>query len=93
MSFFASSMKYVPIRLPTPREPECSMNHTRSASSRHTSMKWLPVPSVPSCFRLFDCRIVGCFATIRAKRGSRPPHACAAWGGASPHEPLSRRRG
>ena len=25
--------------LPTPREPLCSMNQTRSASSRHTSMK------------------------------------------------------
>jgi hypothetical protein len=30
--------------VPTPREPECSMNQTKRASSRHTSMKWLPVP-------------------------------------------------
>jgi len=35
------------------------MNHTRSASSRQTSMKWLPVPRVPSCVRLFDFRIAG----------------------------------
>jgi hypothetical protein len=37
------------ILLPTPREPECRKSHTRSASSTVTSMKWLPLPSVPSC--------------------------------------------
>jgi len=31
MSRFASSMKKVPIRLPTPREPLWSMNQTRSS--------------------------------------------------------------
>jgi hypothetical protein len=51
-SCFASSMNIVPMKLPTPREPECSMNHTKPASSRQTSMKWLPVPSVPRCLRL-----------------------------------------
>ena len=44
----ARSMKYLPIALPMPREPECSITQTRSASSRQTSMKWLPPPSVPS---------------------------------------------
>ena len=43
----ACSMKYRPIRLPTPREPLCSITQTRSASSRQSSMKWLPEPSVP----------------------------------------------
>ena len=43
-------MNIVPMKLPTPREPECSMNHTKPASSRQTSMKWLPVPSVPKCW-------------------------------------------
>ena len=62
MSCFASSMKYVPIRLPTPREPLWSMTQTRSASSRQTSMKWLPVPSVPRCvtwFALAICAVLG----------------------------------
>ncbi len=39
-----------PMVLPTLRLPECSITHTRSASSRHSSMKWLPPPSVPHCF-------------------------------------------
>jgi len=47
MSRFVSSMKTVAMRFPTPRLPACSISHTRSASSTHTSMKWLPVPSVP----------------------------------------------
>ena len=34
--------------LPMPRLPECSIAQTRFSSSRHTSMKWLPPPSVPS---------------------------------------------
>ena len=34
---------------PTPRDPECSTTHTRSSSSKLTSMKWFPPPSVPSC--------------------------------------------
>ena len=33
--------------LPTPRELLCSMNHTALASSRHTSINWLPPLSVP----------------------------------------------
>ncbi|OQA09385.1 MAG: 2-deoxy-scyllo-inosamine dehydrogenase [bacterium ADurb.Bin374] len=45
-----SSMNIVPMKLPTPREPLCSMNHTKPVSSRQTSMKWLPVPSVPRCW-------------------------------------------
>ena len=66
MSACAKRMKYVPMRLPTPREPLCSMNHTRSDSSRQTSMKWLPVPSVPRwCTSLPDPRR-GCLATRRA---------------------------
>jgi hypothetical protein len=49
MSSLAFSMKYWPIALPMPREPEWSITHTASASSRQTSTKWLPVPSVPRC--------------------------------------------
>jgi hypothetical protein len=39
--------------LPMLREPEWSMIHTFSAVSRHSSMKWLPPPRVPSCPRAF----------------------------------------
>ena len=42
-------MKWLPIRLPTPREPLWSMTQTWFSSSRQTSMKWFPVPSVPRC--------------------------------------------
>src|SRR5262249_46525526 len=42
------------MRLPTPREPLCSMNHTRSRSSRHVSMKWFLVPSVPRWTSVLD---------------------------------------
>ena len=47
--FWATVMWCMAILLPTPRDPECRNNHTRSSSSRLTSMKWLPEPSVPSC--------------------------------------------
>ena len=54
------------MRLPTPREPLCSMNQTRSASSRHTSMKWLPVPSVPRWFDVVAAaRAAGACSTMR----------------------------
>ena len=33
------------------REPLWSMSHRRSSSSAWSSMKWLPLPSVPSCAR------------------------------------------
>ena len=36
------------MRLPTPRDPECSVSHTAPAVSSASSMKWLPPPSVPS---------------------------------------------
>src|SRR5260370_1125306 len=38
------------------REPECSINQTKFSVSRQTSMKWLPPPSVPSCFIAFALR-------------------------------------
>ncbi len=60
MSSFASSMKYEPIALPTPREPECSITHTDPFSSRQTSTKWLPPPSVPRCMRLLVRSSTGC---------------------------------
>ena len=37
------------MRLPTPREPELQHHPDPSDSSRQSSMKWLPVPSVPRC--------------------------------------------
>ena len=42
--------------LPMLREPECSINQTKFSVSRQTSMKWLPPPSVPSCFIAFALR-------------------------------------
>ena len=49
MSRLARAMKCRPSTFPTPRLPEWSITQTWSASSRQTSMKWLPPPSVPSC--------------------------------------------
>ena len=43
--------------LPTPRDPECRNSHTRSFSSRLTSMKWFREPSEPSCSRQFGRRL------------------------------------
>ena len=53
------------MRLPMLREPECSITQRRSASSRQSSMKWLPPPSVPiwSAADFFSA-IFGCFASI-----------------------------
>ena len=59
------------MRLPTPREPECSITHTRSASSRHTSMKWLPVPSVPRWSALRLLATLGCLSTMAARPSPR----------------------
>src|SRR5215470_4709972 len=92
MSCLASSMKYVPILLPTPREPLWSMNQTRSASSRQTSMKWLPVPSVPRCTTLFEFLILPCLLVIAANLGSRRRHASTAGAGGFSQAPLSRPR-
>src|SRR5688572_25973615 len=70
-------MKYVPIRLPVPREPECSITHTASASSRQISMKWLPPPSVPICRSTLSGRIFGWRLRIAASRCISPD--CASW--------------
>ena len=51
------------MRLPMPREPECSITHTRSSSSRQTSMKWLPPPSEPRCVTLCASRMAGCLSS------------------------------
>jgi hypothetical protein len=34
-------MKWVPIALPTPREPECSMSQTAFSLSKQTLTKWV----------------------------------------------------
>ncbi len=49
-------MKYEPIALPMPRLPECSITQAASASSRQSSMKWLPPPSVPIWFTQLELR-------------------------------------
>src|SRR5688572_28768305 len=58
--------------LPVPREPECSITHTASASSRQSSMKWLPPPSVPICRSSLSERIFGCFARIASSLATSP---------------------
>ena len=63
------------MRLPMPREPECSITHTRSPSSRQTSMKWLPVPSVPRCSSAVPWPIFGCFSTIAFRPCSGERHS------------------
>ena len=45
--------------MPSPRDPECSITHTLPSVSKADLMKWLPVPSVPSC------------STVRAARDHR----------------------
>lgn len=47
---------------PTPRDPLCNITHTVWVSSKHTSMKWLPVPSVPKWFKLLVFFRNGCFS-------------------------------
>ncbi|MNO87795.1 hypothetical protein D3C76_792220 [compost metagenome] len=91
MSAWASSMNWVPMALPTPREPLCSMNQTRSASSRQTSMKWLPVPRVPRCWRLLVLSSCGYFAVIARKRPARARQASSAACGTSSQAPRSWR--
>ena len=90
MSSRASSMNRLPMALPTPREPECSMNHTCPASSMHTSMKWLPVPRVPRCRRLLVRSICGYFWVMRAKPATSSRHMASTAAGASAHAPASR---
>jgi hypothetical protein len=41
------------------REPGWRNSHTPSSSSRLTSMKWWPEPSVPSCRRQFFAYVPG----------------------------------
>ena len=91
MSLRASSMKSWPIMLPMPREPECNITHTVCSVSRHTSMKWLPPPRVPSCFcgSLFFRR--GYFATMVSWRASSAFHRVATESGVFPQEPRSYR--
>jgi|GEM_PF-4846720 len=83
-------MKCEPILLPTPREPLCSMIQTASFSSRQISMKWLPLPSVPSCVRLFVLIRNGCFSQRRSKRPLNAAQAFSTSLGGSPQLPLSR---
>ena len=54
--------------LPMPREPECNITHTVCSVSRQTSMKWLPPPSVPSCFCGSLGLSCGYFAVMASQR-------------------------
>ena len=49
----ATLMKWFPILLPTPLEPEWSVAQTVPSVSSASSMKWLPPPSVPKATRQF----------------------------------------
>lgn len=67
------------------------MNQTRSASSRQTSMKWLPVPRVPRCWRLLVFSSLGCLSVIALKRPASAFQAWSAASGTSCQAPRSRR--
>ncbi len=60
-----------------PRDPLWSMSQTESSSSRQTSMKWFPVPSVARCARWFALRSAGCFSTSASSRGASGAQASA----------------
>ncbi len=83
-------MNIVPIALPTPREPECSMNHTKPSWSRQTSMKWLPVPRVPRCLRLLVFFKRGCSSHKASNSGASCDQAASTASGGFSHEPVSR---
>ena len=53
-------------------------------------MKWLPVPSVPRCTRLFVFLSCGCLSVSRSNRCASVAHASTIAGGGSPQEPVSR---
>ena len=65
-----------------PRLPEWSITQTRSSSSRHTSMKWLPPPSVPSwrtqVSSKFFCIFAscGCLSAMRSSARANGFAAC-----------------
>jgi len=66
--------------LPVPREPECSITHTAPASSRQTSMKWLPPPRVPIWRSSLSVRSRRCLAWIASSRVASPDLASrVAW--------------
>ena len=79
--------------LPTPREPECSSSQTAPVSSRQTSMKWLPEPSVPRWRRLFVFSRRGWSRQSSANSGARPAQAASTCAGTSCHAPGSRPPG
>ena len=76
--------------IPTPREPECSINHTFWLSSKHTSMKWLPVPNVPKCLWLLVFFKHLCLAQIASNSGNNSAHSLSTWVDVFSQEPLSR---
>ena len=82
-------MKNWPIRFPTPREPLCSITQTRSSSSRQSSMKWLPVPSVPRWFSVLPRRSRSYLTQMRSKPSLNAAHALALRLGNEPHAPRS----
>ena len=71
------------------------MIHTRPLSSRHTSMKWLPVPSVPRCIAVVGAREHrSACSTSRAKPSASVAQAAStAAGGDAPQAPRSRLPG
>ncbi len=66
-----------------PREPECRTTQTIPASSRHTSKKWLPEPSVPNCTSTFR----SCLEDSATGQGLAANHRSAAGDTRSCHLP------
>src|SRR5215831_13361202 len=69
------------MQLPIPRLPEWSMIQRRSASSRQSSMKWFPPPSVPSWRTQVSSKrfcIFASFGCLSAMRSSARAKGCAA---------------
>ncbi|MCY1292300.1 hypothetical protein D9M70_415170 [compost metagenome] len=67
------------------------MNQTRPASSRQTSMKWLPVPRVPRWLRLLVFSRRGYLSVMCRKRPARAFQAWSAAAGTSCQAPASWR--
>ena len=55
-----------------PREPECRVTQMRSSSPAHSSMKWLPPPSVPIWFTALVSSLPKERASLRACSDSKP---------------------
>ena len=69
------------------------MNHTAPASSRQTSTKWLPLPSVPRCWRLLVFASFGWSRQIASNSGSSCAQAVSTEPGVLLQAPGSRAPG